>query len=324
VSMLVVAYVLYITMSGFYIGKEGIMSAIWVIPLNFIVGTVMFLYMNQLLRKPLEESISQIEKISNGDLSIEVKKSESKNELGILNNSVLTLVENLNGIIENVSLNAENLLAASQQLSSSSEVMSQGASEQASSIEEVSSTIEEITANIQQNADNSRQTEQISLNANDGITKVNEASQKSLASIKDIADKINIINEIARQTNILALNAAVEAARAGEHGKGFAVVAAEVRKLAERSQNSADEIVTLASDSVRLTEGAGTLTANILPEIEKTARLVQEISASSLEQNNGANQVNNAIQQLSGVTQQNAASSEELSTSAEELATQAE
>jgi methyl-accepting chemotaxis protein len=202
--------------------------------------------------------------------------------------------------------------------------MSQGASEQASSAEEVSSSMEEMAANIQQNTENARQTEKIALNASDGINRVNDASDQTLKYMQDIADKVSIIGEIARQTNILALNAAVEAARAGEHGKGFAVVAAEVRKLAERSQVSAVEIDTLTKNSVRATEESGKLLAAIAPEIGKTAKLVQEIAAASIEQNSGADQVNNAIQQLNQVTQQNAAASEEMATSSEELASQAQ
>ncbi|MFO8021805.1 MAG: methyl-accepting chemotaxis protein, partial [Perlabentimonas sp.] len=196
--------------------------------------------------------------------------------------------------------------------------------EQASSAEEVSSSMEQMAANIQQNTDNAQQTEKITINVSQGVEKVGNASKESLESIKNIAEKINIINDIAFQTNILALNAAVEAARAGEHGKGFAVVAAEVRKLAERSKLAADEIVTLATSSVTVTEEASELMANLVPEIEKTAKLVQEISAASIEQNSGSDQINSAIQQLNQVTQQNAAASEELATSSEELSSQAE
>ena len=172
--------------------------------------------------------------------------------------------------------------------------------------------------------ENAQQTQKIALNAADGIARVAEAAQTTLENIEEIADKVSIIGEIARQTNILALNAAVEAARAGEHGKGFAVVAAEVRKLAERSQVSAVEIDTLTKTSVRATEEAGKMMAAIVPEISKTASLVQEIASASVEQNFGAEQVNNAIQQLNQVTQQNAAASEEMATSSEELSSQAE
>ena len=209
-------------------------------------------------------------------------------------------------------------------MSTTSIEMSQGASEQASSAEEVSSSMEEMASNIQQNTDNSQQTEKIALNAAEGINKVALAAKETLDKMKEIAEKVSIIGEIARQTNILALNAAVEAARAGEHGKGFAVVAAEVRKLAERSQASAVEIDALTKISVKSTEEAGSLMNAIAPEIQKTAKLVQEITAASIEQTSGAEQINNAIQQLNKVTQQNAAASEEMATGSEELSGQAE
>jgi methyl-accepting chemotaxis protein len=259
--------------------------------------------------------------IAEGDLTVDVKKrSENDQLMGSLNEMVKSTAK----VISQFQLAAENISSSSQQMSSTAQEMSQGATEQASSAEEASSSMEEMAANIQQNTENAQQTQKIALNAADGITKVAEAAQVTLKNIEDIADKVSIIGEIARQTNILALNAAVEAARAGEHGKGFAVVAAEVRKLAERSQLSAVEIDTLTKTSVRLTEDAGKMMAAIVPEISKTARLVQEIAASSLEQNSGADQVNNAIQQLNQVTQQNAAASEEVATSSEELSSQAE
>jgi len=234
------------------------------------------------------------------------------------------MVQNLTDIVNTILDGADYIASSSGQLSSTSQQISQGASEQASSTEEVSSSMEEMVSNIQQNTENSQQTEKIALSAVDSIEKVGKSSDESLLSIKQIAEKISIINDIAFQTNILALNAAVEAARAGEHGRGFAVVAAEVRKLAEHSKVAADEIVDLSNKSVSVTEEASKLLADLVPEIHKTANLVQEISAASMEQNAGAAQVNNAIQQLNSVTQQNAAASEELATSAEEMSGQAE
>ncbi|HPN22229.1 MAG TPA: methyl-accepting chemotaxis protein, partial [Tenuifilaceae bacterium] len=202
--------------------------------------------------------------------------------------------------------------------------MSQGSNEQASSTEEVSSAMEQMVANIQQNTDNSQQAEKIALVGAESVKRGSGATFKSVESMKQIADKVKIIGDIAFQTNILALNAAVEAARAGEHGKGFAVVASEVRKLAERSRVAADEIDILTKNGVKEAEDAGRLLSDIVPEIEKTARLVQEIAAASLEQRSGAEQINNAIQQLNVVVQQNAAGSEELASSSEEMSSQAE
>ena len=208
---------------------------------------------------------------------------------------------------------------ASQQVSSTSQQISQGANEQAASVEEVSSTLEEISANIEQNTNNSKETERISGLAQSGISNVSQSAFKAVEAQRLISNKIQIINDIAFQTNILALNAAVEAARAGEHGKGFAVVAAEVRKLAERSKIAAEEIVGLANDGLNLAENARKGLTDTLPHVENTSQLVQEITAASVEQSHGTTQVNNAIQQLNNITQQNAAASEELATSSEQM-----
>ena len=286
--------------------------------------TASVVLITNMIKKPLQDAIKKVVLIAEGRLDIKFDKDKSQNEIGILNNSLSDLSTRLLTIMSDVYTNADHLVVASQQFGSTSQQMSQGASEQASSAEEVSSSMEEMAANIQQNTDNAQQTEKISTEASTGIEKVASSAQESLDSIRQIAEKITVVNDIAFQTNILALNAAVEAARAGEHGRGFAVVAAEVRKLAERSKVAADEIVDLSTQSLRVTEEAGGLMAKIMPDIEKTSKLVQEIAAASMEQNSGADQVNSAIQQLNQVTQQNAAASEELATNSEELASQAQ
>lgn len=303
------------------ISSKSAMSLAIVLAIIFtiIISTVII---NSITR-PLAKGVEFANSLSKGDLTVSLEVHQT-DEIGILAESLQNMANKLKEVVESIMDGADNIADASQQMSSTSQQMSQGASEQASSTEEVSSSMEEMTSNIMQNTDNALQTDKISAIALEGVTKVGKASQESLVSIKEIAQKITIINDIAFQTNILALNAAVEAARAGEQGKGFAVVAAEVRKLAERSKIAADEIGVLSKTSVDVTEGAGKLMIELTPEIQKTAKLVQEIAAASQEQNNGADQINSAIQQLNTVTQQNAAAAEELASSSEELAGQAE
>ena len=265
--------------------------------------------------------IEKAKLVANGDLTVSLEKRSERDDLmKSLNDMVISTS---NTIIE-FRKAADNIAAASQEISSGSQQMSQGATEQASAAEEVSSSMEQMVSNIEQNTDNAQQTEKIALSASDGIRVGNQSVEISVSAMKDIAGKIKIINDIAFQTNILALNAAVEAARAGEHGKGFAVVAAEVRKLAERSKVAADEIDELSRNGVDVSERAGKQLNSLVPEIEKTTKLVQEITAASIEQNSGASQINNAIQQLNQVTQQNAAAAEEMATNSEELSSQAD
>ncbi|MBI9068696.1 MAG: HAMP domain-containing protein [Salinivirgaceae bacterium] len=290
------------------------------------IGVSMAYIITRSIVKGIVRSVDFATMVSEGDLTVKFDADilEQKDEVGMLAKALKTMVERLKNVVYEITSGADNIAEASQELSSTSQQLSQGASEQAASTEEVSSSMEEMASNIQQNTTNAQETEKISLGVDQSIQKVGSGAQESLSSIKDIAQKITIINDIAFQTNILALNAAVEAARAGEHGKGFAVVAAEVRKLAERSKIAADEIGILSKSSVEVTEVAGKLMSQLIPEIQKTSSLVREISAASLEQDSGADQINSAIQQLNNVTQQNAAASEEMATSSEEMASQAD
>jgi methyl-accepting chemotaxis protein len=296
------------------------------IVIAIVLGVLLFLginyYISNSITSALNKGVEFAESIAEGDLSRTLHINQ-KDEIGQLARALNTMIQKIREIVSGIQEGADSIASASSQISKTSEQLSQAANEQASSVEEVSSTMEEMASNIDQNMDNSRMTEKISLEANTGIQQVAEKSTSSVAANKEIADKITIINDIAFQTNLLALNAAVEAARAGEHGKGFAVVAAEVRKLAERSKVAADEIVSLARNSHELADSAGEVMNQTIPKIENTTRLVQEITAASIEQSNGSAQVNNAIQGLNDVTQQNAAASEELATGAEEMAAQA-
>ncbi len=261
------------------------------------------------------------DQIANGDLTVSPKPLSDKDALGI---ALEQMVERLRGVVADAISAAENVSSGSQELSASSEQVSQGATEQAASAEEASASMEEMASNIKQNADNAAQTEKIARQSAKDAEASGEAVSRAVDAMRTIAQKIGIVQEIARQTDLLALNAAVEAARAGEHGKGFAVVASEVRKLAERSQSAAAEISAMSTDTVTAAQEAGDMLGRLVPDIRKTAELVSEISAACREQDIGAAQINEAIQQLDKVTQQNAGASEQMSATSEELASQAE
>jgi len=290
-----------------------------VIFLAFIVAIVI----SRSILKNVNAGISFANEVASGNLTatIDIK---SKDEIGLLLSTFKSTVDKIHEIVLTISVGSDNLSNASTQLSGVSQEMSQWSNEQAASIEEVSSSMEEMASNIDQNSENANQTEKIAILAEEKMHAVGKTSNDSLLSVREIAQKITIITDIAFQTNLLALNAAVEAARAGEHGRGFAVVAAEVRKLAERSKQAAEEIISLSNKTLKTSEHATQLINDLIPEINKTAKLVQEIAAASSEQSSGAAQINIAIQQLNQATQQNAAASEEVATNSEELANQAD
>ena len=259
--------------------------------------------------------------IAAGDLTVDARRQSDADALGT---ALESMIERLRGVVGDALSASDNVSSGSQELSSSSEQLSQGATEQASAAEQASASMEEMAANIKQNADNAAQTEKIARQSSRDAEASGQAVSRAVSAMRTIAEKISIVQEIARQTDLLALNAAVEAARAGEHGKGFAVVASEVRKLAERSQAAAAEISALSGDTVQVATEAGEMLNRLVPDIQKTAELVSEISAACREQDIGASQINEAIQQLDKVIQQNAGASEEMSATSEELAAQAE
>ncbi|BCS89222.1 methyl-accepting chemotaxis protein [Pseudodesulfovibrio sediminis] len=257
------------------------------------------------------------ETISQGNLNMHYEDKA----LGVYD-SMKRMSNQLKNIVTDVREGATNVASGSSELSASAQTLSSGATEQASSIQEISSSMEQMTSNIQQNTENATTTETIATQAAEDADKSGTAVSEAVTAMKNIAEKISIIEDIARQTNLLALNAAIEAARAGEHGKGFAVVAAEVRKLAEHSGMAASEISELSTTTVNVAENAGQMLNNLVPNIQKTATLVQEISAASSEQQAGATQINTAIAQLDAIIQQNASASEEMAATSEELSAQ--
>jgi methyl-accepting chemotaxis protein len=273
----------------------------------------------------LIEAMNQIttaaELVAGGNLTVTLKERCAQDKLM---QALVAMVAGLTRTVSEIRSIAGEVASASQSISTASVQVSKGASSQAAAAEEASSSMEEMVSNIKQNADNAQQTDKIANKSAKDAQESGKSVLEAVAAMKEIANKISIIEEIARQTNLLALNAAIEAARAGEHGKGFAVVAAEVRKLAERSQKAAGEINQLSSTTLRVSEKSGEMLDKLVPDIQRTAELVQEISAASKEQDTGAEQINKALQQLEQVIQQNASAAEEMASTTEELTGQSE
>ncbi|EPC00497.1 hypothetical protein L861_06040 [Litchfieldella anticariensis FP35 = DSM 16096] len=296
---------------------------IWTTGAAIVLGLAMVGFLAVRIRRSLRDAVALATAVAEGDLNA-VTTAKSKDEAGQMIDALNAMTAKLREVVGEVSGAVRNVASGSQEMAATAEQLSQSATEQAASAEEASSSMEQMTANIQQNADNAAQTESIARDTAIDAEASGRAVTEAVGAMETIAEKILIVQEIARQTDLLALNAAVEAARAGEHGRGFAVVAAEVRKLAERSQAAAQEISGLSGDTVKAAQSAGEMLTKLVPDIKKSAELIAEISAASNEQNAGASQVNVAIQQLDKVTQQNTSASEEMSATAEELSSQAE
>ena len=271
----------------------------------------------------INKGLNLVNTVASGDLTGQIEIRQ-KDEIGELSVSLHKMIYRLKATISEINSSANNIFSAGTGINKTSKMLAQKAGQQAASVQEISTSMEQIAANIQHNTDNSIETEKISQKAVEKINDGNNAVKLTTRAMNEIADKISIIGEIAFQTNILALNAAVEAAKAGESGKGFSVVASEVRKLSTRSRDAAKEIETLVKKSVSTAAESYNLFQEIVPLIEKNARLVKEITASSLEQNTGTSQINLSVQQMNDISQQTAFASDELAAKAAQLNQQAE
>lgn len=335
---------------------KTVLAAVYIVLISCFV--VFLYFFSRSILSPLERTVRVVEKIGKGHLKQRVNL-KSRDEIGRMAQAIDHFAENmqvevitafnslaagdftfkaegvirkplaeanaeLNRMVAQIQSASKHVTAGSQTMNISSQVMSQGAAEQAAAAEEASSSIEQMNANISQNAENALETAKIASRSAENAQKGGAAVQNTVTAMRQIIEKISFVEELSRQTNLLALNAAIEAARAGEHGRGFAVVASEVRKLAERSQVVAGEITALSTSSAGIAEEAGALIESVVPDIRRTAELVDEISAASREQNAGAEQISGAIQQLNEIIQQNVSTSMELSAAAGDITLQAE
>jgi methyl-accepting chemotaxis protein len=296
--------------------------------LLFLVLTAAALVLGTVLARALARSIHQISqtlgRLAKGELDAPVPELGSVAELRQMSAQFGAFVREFSRVLTSVRSAASALVAASSQVSSASQALSQGTTEQATSVQEITANLEQMNAIINQNAANSGETRRIAVKGAREAEESGQAVQETVKAMHKIADRVGIIEEIARQTNLLALNAAIEAARAGDQGRGFSVVASEVRKLSERSQSAAKEIGELASSSVRVAERSGSLLGELLPSIRKTAELVEEVAAGSSEQATGVQQINRAMGQVDQVTERSATAAEQLASTAEEMSTQAQ
>ena len=308
--------------------KETIFSTITVILgfllLTIVIAIVLSVVITKQISVGVKDGVAVAESIANGNVNVKIKEENlsRKDEIGLLCNSLQSMANNLSEIIEGITDGAEKIKIAGEELSDAAQTVSDGASHQASTSEEIASSMDEIVTSIDRNTQGSKETETAIAKAFEGVKSGSSAAAKAAEYMNHVMEKINVVTDIAFQTNILALNAAVEAARAGEHGKGFAVVASEVRKLAEKSRQAADEIIHLSREGNEVVEMANEKLASVLPDINKTVSLIQEIAAAGNEQSGVATQVNNALRQLNDVVQENAATSEAMASNTIQLSEQ--
>ncbi len=307
------------------VARSTILAALLIAGLAVLAGMTVALTLTRGISRPLRYTAGLMEKVSSGDLGSEIPPAylRGKDEVGVLARAIDEMMRELRRIVGDILEASNQVSAGSEQMSSTAQQLSQGATEQAANAEEVSASVEEMAATVKQNTDNSLATESIARKSAEGAELGGNAVVASVQAMKEIAERISIIDEIARQTNLLALNAAIEAARAGEAGKGFAVVAAEVRKLAERSASAAREITDLAKLSVDRAEDTVHRIGSLLPDICKTAELSEEIAVSAGQQSAGTEQIAQAVSQLDEVIQRNSSAADELAATAQELASQA-
>ena len=298
----------------YFAGKGGPLNLIWAAPL-IVLLLIGFKYLHEKLSQQFLNNLSgSIMSLADGNLNQEIEQriKDRKDGLGSIARAIDDFVKAEQKILDGLTAESDKITELSRTLNNDSMAISQEASEQAASVEEISASMEEMLANIDQNSENSNETELIANKSAANIAVVNKAVTGAIENVRQVIEKVSVINSFARQTNILAINAAIEAARAGQHGKGFAVVAAEVRSLAENSQVAANEISSLTTNSINMFDRSVKLLQQVIPEIQKTSGLVKNISAASMEQRTGAEQINNSLQQLNQVTQKNAAMAEKL------------
>ncbi len=325
IASIVLSIAVLTAVIAFLAGENGFIHLFWGGPLVAIAMFICFSVIHKSISRPIKATVTVLEAMADGKFEQVSNKKflHKKDEIGILLRSLDATVGKLGGIVSSINNVVDNLAAGSNQMSSAASEISQGASEQAAAVEEVSSSLEEMASAVKQNVEYTDQTEKTALKAAKDADKSGNLVVQSIQAVNEIAAKILFIEEIARQTNLLALNAAIEAARAGESGRGFAVVASEVRKLAERSQSAAGEIKELSVKTTNLTNMAGETLQKLIPDIRKTAEMIQEVNGSSQEQAMGIEQINSSVMQLSQVVQNNTAMAEHSASLAEELSSQA-